>query len=325
MDRIQNLRNAWKEQRQRGGAGRQRSGGTFFTPAEVQSDWNRMGFKSKENVDNAMALMARGTNAKKRKLLLDKANNFATDTRGNTPVTSNTSNHESINAMWAASNAARNGDGGGQDDTEQLAHLFITQLKVSARMMTANLKALPLKLSKELPHIQLPIGDGSKNAKLLVAADSCAGTNLGEYEYHAAMADLYPEMVHAFQPLSHYNERDITLGGANHNDSLMITHIIIYKTPMNRQGKPCLLAFGLSKEAAATAIVSITFLKQAKALWNFDDTSPSIYFQAWNESAAVQYVAPSRRTPPVQRRYDGDDDDDTSVFFAHTAGGFERH
>lgn len=190
-------------------------------------------------------------------------------------------------------------------------------------VLTAPIRRVPIKMSRELPHAQLPIGkDGGPEHEILVAVDSCAGANLGELDYHAAMHALYPEVVHSFKAISEYNEPDIVIGGANHNDSMTVTHIIIYHTPMSSNGKPSFLSFGLSKDAAATAIVSINFLRNAKALWNFDDVRPTLYLQKWNRSVDVMYLAPTRRTPPAQRQYQ-DDEDDGNVFFS-TANGIEK-
>lgn len=78
-----------------------------------------MGFKTRDNAKNAMALMARGANDKKQKMLLAKANTFGGDNQRETPTTDNRTLQQEINAMWAANNSARNGgnDGAGGDDT----------------------------------------------------------------------------------------------------------------------------------------------------------------------------------------------------------------
>lgn len=65
---------------------------------------------------------------------------------------------------------------------------------------------------------------------------------------------------------------------------MTVTHITIYNTPMSNNRKPSYLSFGLSKDAAViTGIVwSINFLRNTKALLNFDNIGPSLYFQKWN-------------------------------------------
>lgn len=272
-----------------------------------------------------MALMARGTNAKKRKSIIEAANDFGhtaghiTGTGRQTPQTDNTT-QEDTSALWAAAAAAQRE----RSDNGVIPHCYHFIAMVKAWVLTAAMRQIPLDVSKVLPHIRLPIGskDGTRMT-LMAAADSCAGINLGELSYHSAMAELYPETVHLFKPLAHFNLEDLIIGGANHNDSLIITHLIVYKTPMQHKGQQCLLSFGLSAEAAATAIVSITFLKKAKALWNFDETSPSIYFQTWNESVAVEYSPPSRRAPPQRRQFQTSGSDDSTVFIVNPTG-FEQ-
>ena len=290
-----------------------------------------------------MALMARGTNTKRRKnIIMSETNNFGTGQGSATPTINNTNSEETTNALWAAANAARNDETPNEspDLDLMMGQLFICYIKDSlvdesksttqgdkttdvAVFLAPSARRVPLQISRELPHAQIPIGkEGGPAHKLLVAVDSCAGVNLGELEYHAAMHELYPELVHTFKPVSAFNEPDIVIGGANHNNSLVVTHIIIYHTPMSNNGLPSYMSFRLSKDAAATAIVSISFLRNAKALWNFDDVTPSIYFQKWNTSVPVTYVAPRRRLPPTQRQYQ-QDEDDGNIFF-QTAAGMEK-
>ena len=60
----------------------------------------------------------------------------------------------------------------------------------------------PLKLHAELPHILLPIGERNQAATLLVPPDLCTGVNLGELEYHRAMATHHPELEESFAAVS---------------------------------------------------------------------------------------------------------------------------
>jgi len=114
------------------------------------------------------------------------------------------------------------------------------------------------------------------------------------------MAEHYPQLVHKFKAVSAYNQEPIGIGGVQQGSEVQITHIINYKLPFTIQGQGCGLVFGLAEGAAATAVVSITFLTGLGALWNFDATDPSVYLQRWNISLQVKYKAPICQPPPQQ-------------------------
>lgn len=119
-------------------------------------------------------------------------------------------------------------------------------------------------------------------------------------EFHKAMADTFPELVASFKPMHEYGEREITIGGVEVSaTALKLTHIIEYKTPFRYNGTACNLTFGLSEQAAATAIVSINFLRKTKALWSYDDAEPNVHLTIWNTTLRIQYEPPTRRTPPT--------------------------
>ena len=161
------------------------------------------------------------------------------------------------------------------------------------------IRTIPLEISPTLPHCDFPIGPDHGKGKLEVAVDSCAGVNIGHLEFHKAMADTFPELVASFKTMQEYGEKDVNIGGVEVSaTTLKLTHIIEYKTPFRYNGTACNLTFGLSEHAAATAIVSINFLRKTKALWSYDDAEPNIHLTIWNTTLRINYEPPTRRTPP---------------------------
>ena len=53
-----------------------------------------------------------------------------------------------------------------------------------------------------LPHTVLPIGQHSTAFSVKTCVDSCAGINLGDYNFHMAISRLYPEAVAQFTDLT---------------------------------------------------------------------------------------------------------------------------
>jgi hypothetical protein len=94
--------------------------------------------------------------------------------------------------------------------------------------------------------------------------------------------------------MAEYGENNITIGGVEVSAmTLKLAHIIEYRTPFWYNGTACNLTFGLSEQAAATAIVSINFLRKTEALWSYDDAEPTLYLAIWNTTLKVQYEAPT--------------------------------
>ena len=158
---------------------------------------------------------------------------------------------------------------------------------------------IPLSLHPELPHINLPINIGQQTSTLTVALDSCAGVNLGDLRFHQAMAIQHPELVQVFKPVSDYQKNDIVIGSADKGNLLNITHIISYKTPYRVNGAQINVAIGLSLNAAATALLSIDFLRKMKALWNFDNMASTIHFGTINKTFPIEYQVLERRVLPI--------------------------
>lgn len=169
-------------------------------------------------------------------------------------------------------------------------------------MFHATPARIPLEISPTLPHCQIPIGNQHGRGKLKVALDSCAGVNIGHLEFHKAMSEIFPELVASFKAMEEYGEKEVNIGGVEVSaTNLKITHIIEYRTPFRYNGNACNLTFGLSEQAAATAILSINFLRKTKALWSYDDAEPNVHLTIWNTTLKVQYEPPTRREAPTQQ------------------------
>ena len=50
-------------------------------------------------------------------------------------------------------------------------------------------------MSQQLPHLNLPIGEGQKLSYTYGLADIGSGSNLGNLEYHQSVAERHPNLV----------------------------------------------------------------------------------------------------------------------------------
>lgn len=268
--------------------------------ADALREWRELGFPTKRDAEraaDAAALMA-------------------------TEMSDQTRQHmaRQWNRKWNIGNTAdetmrETGDnyyGPGGDTSSRQAYNFII------RVFQATPVRIPLEISPTLPHCQIPIGNQHGRGKLKVALDSCAGVNIGHLEFHKAMSEIFPELVASFKAMEEYGEKEINIGGVEVSaTNLKITHIIEYRTPFRYNGNTCNLTFGLSEQAAATAILSINFLRKTKALWSYDDAEPNVHLTIWNTTLKVQYEPPTRREAPTQQtRFR---DETTAVYTAAAA------
>ncbi|KAI2503055.1 hypothetical protein MHU86_11403 [Fragilaria crotonensis] len=268
---------------------RKREGQALLSKAEAMRDWRDLGFISKKDAEraaDAVALMATDVSARHRKNLNREWTRKLSET---TNTANNIDETEDTVDYYGPATRSRNQDKG-HDTYHFIARVFQATV----------INALPLEISPTLPHCQFPIGTTHGRGKLTIALDSCAGVNIGHLEFHKAMAETFPELVASFKPMQAYGEKDVTIGGVEVSaTTLKLTHIIEYRTPFRYNGIACNLTFGLSEHAAATAIVSINFLRKTKALWSYDDAEPNIHLTIWNTTLRIQYETPTRRTPPT--------------------------
>ena len=135
-------------------------------------------------------------------------------------------------------------------------------------------------VTHNLPHANLPIGCYKKVFNLKTCVDSCAGINLGDYNFHMALAKLYPEVVSQIIDLVAIGW-DIHIGGVDaHGTSIQVTHVISYWMPHYCDGAQACIAFGLSEKVAAMALVGIGFLRATNAICHFTRNETDLHLQA---------------------------------------------
>ena len=287
--RMKQMREEWegrkRDQPNTGPGTRKREAQALLTKAEAMRDWQHLGFNSRteaENTADAVALMATDMSARNRKNMVREWNRKVSEAN---EVARDNDETEAATSYYGPATRSRN---------NQTFHFI-------ARVFHASpMKPLPLEISPTLPHCNFPIGPTHGKGKLKIAVDSCAGVNIGHLEFHKAMADTFPELVASFKTMQDYGEQDVTIGGVEVSaTTLKLTHIIEYKTPFRYNGTACNLTFGLSESAAATAIVSINFLRKTKALWSYDDAEPNIHLTIWQTTLGIQYEPPTRRSAPT--------------------------
>lgn len=272
-------------------------------------EWRELGFPTKRDAEraaDAAALMA--TEISDQQTRQHMARQWHRKwSNGNTGTASDEATGETGNNYY----------GPGGDTSSRQAYNFIV------RVFQATPTRIPLEISPTLPHCQIPIGNRYGQGKLKVALDSCAGVNIGHLEFHKAMAEIFPELVASFKAMEEYGEKEVNIGGVEVSaTNLKITHIIEYRTPFRYNGNACNLTFGLSEQAAATAILSINFLRKTKALWSYDDAEPNVHLTIWNTTLQVQYEPPTRReTPTQQMRFRAET---TAVYTATAEKGNEK-
>ena len=286
--RMKQLREEWEGRKRTQGNAvyNKRGAATLLTKAEATTEWRELGFTSKKDAEraaDAAALMATNVSARNRQHL-------------NREWKRKWEQEQEQDTGQAKEPPSETGYYGRTTNqgTQQTYH-FIARVFQAVPMRT-----IPLEISPTLPHCHIPIGPAFGRGKLKVAVDSCAGVNIGHLEFHKAMATTFPELVSSFKTMEEYGEREVSIGGVEVSAAaLKITHIIEYKTPFRYNGTACNLTFGLSEQAAATAIVSINFLRKTKALCTYDDADPSIHLTVWNTTLSIQYEPPTRREPPT--------------------------
>ena len=294
--RMKQMKEEWETKRaarEQPMATRKREAAAMITKTEAIRDWRDLGFPNKadaERAADAVALMSTDISARNRHHLA-----------------------RAWTRKWGES--TDNHYGPAETNEEDRTFHFIAW----AFQATPRRSTLPLEISPTLPHCYFPIGPAHGKGKLKVAVDSCAGVNIGHLEFHQAMADLFPEMVASFKTMQEYGENDVMIGGVEMSAAaLKLTHIIEYKTPFRYNGTACNLTFGLSNQAAATAIISINFLRKTKALWSYDDAEPTVHLTIWNTTLRIMYEPPTRRpAPTAQDRFKAE----TAAVYAATVTG----
>lgn len=160
---------------------------------------------------------------------------------------------------------------------------------------------LTLDVTRNLPHIRLPLGDDDNGFSIKTAADSCAGVNIGCLQFHRGIAKLYPSAVVSFRDLQ-ADGQEIQIGGIGKNGNpVTLTHEITYRMPYEMNGATVRISFGLSEDAAASALVGIGFFTKTRAILSFSNPAePTLHMQAIQLNLPVEFEPSSVRDPPVR-------------------------
>ena len=134
-----------------------------------------------------------------------------------------------------------------------------------------------------------------------IAADSCAGVNIGELAYHQGIALLFPDSIVTFVNLREHNQA-IDIGGVGNGTSLTITHAVVYRLPTTFEGQEACLSFSLSKDAAASALVGIAFFQKTRAIMSFSNPDdPVLMLQNLGLNLPITFEQPTLRPPPKRQ------------------------
>ncbi len=128
----------------------------------------------------------------------------------------------------------------------------------------------PVDMTSNLPHIDFELGYERSTLgifKLKVAVDTCAGTNLGNLQYHNNIVVKHPHLVSLFRPWSEASDLDkISIGGIDaESKGIELTHFIKYKTPYKIGGDKVDLTIALAKNACCPTILGTPFMQKTQA------------------------------------------------------------
>ena len=233
--------------------------------------WEDAGFPSKEISATIMSMANPGTSKSVRKQLYTALKSKLTG-RAATPQVERTA-QVPVAAALAGKIPRKDREGGkGKED-----YFIVSALPKVNQVQLANMhKAFARKLdygiqiSQLLPHINFPLGPKNmQGTKITLKAmiDTGAGLSLGRFQYHKAIQEKYPELVHQFEMLDDLEGCDpFSIGGVGEGGTEpMVIAIITYKTPFVVNGQPMLFTMALSKETSVNTIFGLPFLKSLKA------------------------------------------------------------
>ena len=146
-------------------------------------------------------------------------------------------------------------------------------------MANATYKSPTLPLLAQMPHVHIPIGSDApgKNATLCAIINTGAGCNLGRKAYHMQIYNCCPDLVVAVKSgLTNQDWQDIPIGSIEEQGQpIVITAVIVYRTPFVVDGHAIHLCVGLADHAAINTIIGITFLRAAQAVLHLQSSRHS--------------------------------------------------
>ena len=256
----------------------------YYSPDEITEQWRELGFQTSEQAKIVAYLMMRSTTEKQRKdvrIINGHGRPFSDPGPGPSKSPVFMILPCGIGAPANAENAAK-----------------------EAMVMNAMINRIHnLNVTTALPHTVLHIGGDQVAFRLKVALDTCAGLNLGHYQFHMALKDLYPKSVAKFQDLTETGQQ-IRIGGVEADaGGVVITHVITYWLPFLVRGERAQLSFGLSDAVAATALLGCGFIRSTRCNLNFEDEDhPTVYVGALGKTLRLTMEEPSIR--PIPNRQD---------------------
>ena len=194
-----------------------------LSPDEIQQDWKKLGFNSAEQAEMVCTLISRDTSTRNRKRCRVEDKSIPS------------SDSATMNLMFVP-----------------------TEIPMVVQgIPTAELNAA---VTRHLPHVQLGFADGKQTFTIKAAADSCAGVSLGHLGCHRAVHALFPESVVQFREIA--DSHKVQIGGVG-DGGLTITHEITCRMVCRADGSEVRLTFGLSEDAACSAVVGVPFFEAA--------------------------------------------------------------
>ena len=206
-------------------------------------------------------------------------------------------NHNKTAAAATSATKGKKGSDAGEDGGFTVL-MLVPFLTIPILQTVYRPEALPINLSKELPHAKIPIGDDEESTyKIWCCLDSGAGLNLGQLEFFTKLAREYPELVESFKKWKDCTSMEkLSIGGVTAASSTAITHVIYLKTPYFQGGKRMLLAFGLAQDVQCTAIVGTPFFQAAGCSINY--ANETFYVRSFDRSFDIVFYEPGLRDIP---------------------------
>ena len=197
------------------------------------------------------------------------------------------------------------------DDPDSMASLVI--------VANATFRSPSLPLSETMPHIHFPIGTGDpqNDGTLCAMIDSGAGCNLGRKAYHLSIHEKFPKLVLAIESEVNQDEwQNINIGHIDADGQpVVISAVIVYKTPYEIDGHPVNIRVGLADKTAINTIFGITFLRSSESVVFFGGSTKN---KDQLVSTKLGITLPIHMQPPTYTNEAPDFDPRSSAAF-HTS------
>jgi hypothetical protein len=241
-----------------------------LSPNALSSDWEQLGFSSRNEADTIFKLMSTLTSKGERQELcrtLQSTKRALMSPTDDEPL----SKHA-------------------RDDSDT------TVLAMSAMPNVPQCR-FPFNMTGKLPTIRIPVGEAQDKLALRGLPATCASISLGYLPYHQAVARSYPQAVAQYVVLAQADYREEQIGGVHgERASVIVTAAIRYLLPYQVQGSRATLVVALSNQLAANTIFGLTFQKRSKFIINL--SNDSIHSEVFGDSYIVEYEVPTRDEVP---------------------------